>query len=638
LFSVKTAEVQLCCAAIDPKTGSLVAGSPRVISKHDTGWTLGSPAAANSDGRMSAVRLGTATTGVDSVIDFTCAQSRTGHYILTVFRQMKGGSIQNAEVVLNATAQETYMDPSVAAPAMDVRFAAAPIQVNAGAAAHPLSVPGLNSTESDAAAGTVVCAAGYNGNTRTGTPRSLFGNGLAFISQVWQRGTIANDTMAAAVGFSIGIGNIQGLLAGSAQGTKGIAVVQFRLQENLGFGCGIQSDVSKMNVLWTLVDGTEDQLYVANIQTTLGTTVPTPTLVSQPEKEITAPALVHGPAIYNTFDAARNMKGNGGTAGDPPGALKSTFKWLPGSIGLATDVKAVDLGVDATQPNAVGGGVLVFFWRIDDASRDDGDNFDAEIYAASYDGTAVSPAVRCARSFKEDTTGFPAQATPSGVITGGAGDFIGTGIFGANSIFCRFRSLLTTSLQNVIVTPRKGLSSGDSFSADSATLVFTAPSADADNGTKEVGLFARKWDETIRRSASTSTTTLDQQFIPPAGVGATKATDAIRLSREETSGDLRLVDTLVAGSHIAIIFQQDRHLWVTQTDDSVKWSADGNGLPNPPLFDNNTTSDYFQASYRSCHKADGCDDFHGSISLFVKADISGKGGPGTPRAFVRTWN
>src|SRR5262249_57214133 len=91
------------------------------------------------------------------------------------------------------------------------------------------------------------------------------------------------------------------------------------------------------------------------------------------------------------------------TTGDLPGALKSTFNFPPGSINFTKHVHAIDLGVDATQPNGVGGGALVFFWRLDDATNTDGNFFDAEIYAAQFDGTTVSPAVRCGRSIKEDS-------------------------------------------------------------------------------------------------------------------------------------------------------------------------------------------------------------------------------------------
>src|SRR5262249_33513315 len=147
--------------------------------------------------------------------------------------------------------------------------------------------------------------------------------------------------------------------------------------------------------------GTDDGLYVANIQTTIATTgAPTPTVAAITEKPIVAPALVSAPAIYANFNSG--MGGLGGTTGDLPGALKSTFNFPPGSINLARHAHAIDLGVDATQPNGVGGGALVFFWRLDDATNTDGNFFDAEIYAAQFDGTTVSPAVRCARSIKED--------------------------------------------------------------------------------------------------------------------------------------------------------------------------------------------------------------------------------------------
>src|SRR5262249_54880258 len=162
---------------------------------------------------------------------------------------------------------------------------------------------------------------------------------------------------------------------------------------NLGFVCGVQSDVTRMNVLWTTVDGTDDGLYIANVQTTIATTgAPTPTIGAITEKPIVAPALVSAPAIYANFD--NTMHGEGGTAGALPGALKSTFNFPPGSLSLNTHIHAIDLGVDATQPNGVGGGALVFFWRLDDATNTDGNFYDAEIYAAQYDGTTVSPAVR----------------------------------------------------------------------------------------------------------------------------------------------------------------------------------------------------------------------------------------------------
>jgi hypothetical protein len=640
LFTTRTSEVQLCAAGLDPKTGSLVAGSPRVLSQHDTTATFGSPAPANQDGRMSAVR----SNAVDSVIDFTCAQARNGSYILTVFRHMKGGTVQGAEVALDAVAQQTYMDSSLPVPGFDVRFSALQ-QVNAP---HPISVPVLNTGEADSNVG-LVALPGCNGNTRVmhvgpGFPSSTESQGPRFMiglqatlaataaSQLWQKGTIAGDTRASAVVIPPtgnpatypGQGSLQGaagpVAGGVYQGLKSMLVKEYSFQDNLGFVCGVQSDVTKMNLLWTTVDGTDDGLYVANIQTTIAAVgAPTPTVGTIAEKAITAPAQVGAPAIYATFDS--KMHGEGGTNGDLPGALKSTFNFLPGSINLKSHVHAIDLGVDATQPTGVGGGALVFFWRIDDATNTDGDAFDAEIYAAQFDGTTVSPAVRCGRSFKEDNQALDPNRD-------------GNGPFAENTLqnYCLNNTELMTQMDRVVVAPKSNSLSqnGGGFSADYASLIFYAP-VDSSSGT--YGLFARQWDETIRRSQTTATTTLDQQFTPPAGIGATKATDPARISRELTSGDVNDIDFLQAGKHLVLLFQQDKHLWVSQTDDGKSWSADQNGLPNPPLFDNNTTSD-FTGTYFSCHKNDSnCDDFHGSISLFGKNDING-----TFRAFVRTWN
>lgn len=641
LFSVKTAEVQLCCAAIDPKTGSLIAGSPKVLSKHDTTATVGGTGAGNSnlDGAASGVRMPV----VDSVLDYTCGISRIGDYILTVFRQMKGGTVQGGEVVLNAIQQQTYRDPSQTVPSTDVRFTAAAVQVNAGAVTHPLQVPTLNTGEASTAG--ISAVAGHNGNTRTGAPRKLFdiGNngvgpafGVAMSNQVYQRGTISGDTRASDVeaglgANGIGNGNTQGGATGTYQGLKGQFVHEYILQENLGVVCGVQSDNSKMNVLWTLCDGTEDSLYVAQIGTALGTATPTPTFspATVTEREITAPATVGAPGIFNSYNLAGAV-----VAGNLTG-LKSTFKFLPNSIDLRRDVHMIDLGVDATQPTGVGGGVMIFFWRIDDATLADGNFFDPEIYAATFDGTTVSAAVRCSRIHEDNkAAAFP---RPTGFTAGSDFNADNCHQFVAASRGGNF----LTSMQRLLVAPRSNSTSQNngSFSADYAALIFTAPSGDS--GTTVRGLFCRQWDETIRRTQQTGgTPTLDLQFTPAAGVGAVKPTDSTRLSRELTSGDVGgVVDVLRTGKHFAVLFQQDKHLYVTQTDDGKAWSADNNGKPNPPLFDNNTTADFF-GTYRSCHKNDSsCDDFHGSISLFVKQDIaSGAAGSGDLRAFVRTWN
>src|SRR5262249_46066654 len=159
-----------------------------------------------------------------------------------------------------------------------------------------------------------------------------------------------------------GDGNIQGGGAGQFQGLRSMFVKEYAFQDNLGFVCGVQSDVTKMNVLWTTVDGTDDGLYIAQVVPTPATTAAPPRVVSRgiSEKPIVGPALVSAPAIYANFD--NTMHGEGGTTGDLPGALKSTFNFIPGSIALTKHVHAIDLGVDATQPNGVGGGALVFFW------------------------------------------------------------------------------------------------------------------------------------------------------------------------------------------------------------------------------------------------------------------------------------
>src|SRR5262249_45837474 len=151
----------------------------------------------------------------------------------------------------------------------------------------------------------------------------------------------------------------------------------------------------------------------------------------------------------------------------------------------------------------VGGGALVFFWRIDDATNTDGNFFDAEIYAAQFDGATVSAAVRCSRSVREDTQALDTNHD-------------GNGPFSKD----RLRSYVTnshagdvlTQMDRVVVAPRSGSlsQSGGAFSADYATLIFTGP--DGDSGSTRAGLFARQWDETIRRNQSTATTTLDQQF------------------------------------------------------------------------------------------------------------------------------
>jgi hypothetical protein len=619
VFPVKTEEVQLCCAAIDPKTGNLVAGSPKVISKHEVQTTLG---ATGNPGLMSNLVQGlTATTGFDSVLDFDCAIPRNGSYVMTVFRQASGSTV-NGEIVLNATVEQSFTGAG-AAPSLDARFAAAPVQLNAGAAAHPLTRSG------DIGAAAFAGAAGFGAGQRplVLTYPLALDNVLAAIFP-FESGTIAGDTKNGRVGndsldrhtgtvvYSPG-----GDFIGDLQGLKAVPVRDFSFQSGLGFVCGFQSDVNKMNVFWSLGDGTEDQLFIAQVPVTLGNGTPTPTLPTTiTEHEITGPKSVDAPGVFAKFSATDQ-------SGDVT-SLKSSFKFLPESLPISPRF-AIDAGPDAA---GAGGGVLFYFWRVDDATLNDGNWFNAKTYAVLFDGATVGTPVDVGHPVHEDNqAAFLAAPTGPNTFDPNA---VYTFDLGANVFLNRRQLSFTAHPHSADIT-----TNGGSHSPDFVELYVFGTSGDTASSVP--ALFARKWDATIRRTTATASTPLDQQFTPAAGTSATAGDVPTRLSREHPSGDLSSLDTFQDGAHIAVVFQQDEHLWVAQTDDGTTWSQDKNGKPLPPLLDNNTTSDVVPAisgfaPLLGAHRFDGkCDDFHGSLMFFTKTDI---GTPGTTRLFVRSWN
>jgi hypothetical protein len=411
-----------------------------------------------------------------------------------------------------------------------------------------------------------------------------------------------------------------------------------------GYRCGFQSDTALINVLWEQSDTSEDRVYIRQLK--VDTTNATPVVSLGPTAEFETGTPVKGDAIINLFFDSIGQP-NVGTV------VRNSYDFLEGDGNLGA-FGLSDLGVDATKK---GGGLLVVYGKTTDGTISDGNNFNRDIVAVQWDGTALSNRTVIDRGVFEDSTATngvnnvngtspvtPPVATTN--LTGGKNFLIQSGAplttnnngsgesnvpavqaLGGAAVStpgAASHTLHTVLLTGVAVSANPAIETTPSLSPTATYIYFLTPNGD--NANSATGLYTRLFNNTLRTQAN-STATFGDQFVPTAGPGlggGTTATDALQPTRLDhmTGGDVTsLVSTNVAGTTVTLLFWQDAHLWLSGTTDGITYTNDGKGSADPFLVDNDTSANTGFAQVTN-YTDSKCNNLHQSILFFGKNDLS----------------
>lgn len=571
----KTEEVELAQVVLKVDGTFQTGVNPKVISVHDKTDTVGHP--STSVPRDQALRH----QKFDSVLDYGCTMNRDGTVIFVAFRQLQGGTL-DVSAVLNVVAHRT--DRTTTATAADTR-ASVPVALNKPAG-HAIAKRG------DISATYVVEAGGVNAGERR-----------------FFTGDTGNNFEAASQNMVAHVANTQFLEDWKCQGC-------------LGYGCGFQSSVLKTSYLWLLRDGTVDQVFVAQV-TAVITATPTVTVGNEQDVDTTLVSALARPGVTTNGNADPFSQDDLDDPFKP--LIATTYKFIPGSVNLDEDFHACDCGADAA---GVGGGVLIVYQKVVDATTTDGNFFDRQILATCFDGTAFTTRVVMSRGVRED------NQTLSDVGQNGAA--LGQGTSYAAVTRNQWKTKLGASDCTIIEAPgNSDFANKPSFSADLIVVNFNAPAGDSNKSSSVAN--SRTFKSSLKRESGGTALSFGEQWEPntDSSITGAKFLEPRRLDRNLGS-DAEFQDCWKSGKTIIVLLKQDRHLWGSLTSDGLKWSQDSDGKPTPPLVDNNTSSDV--RNYVSSCKAQGkdCADMKGSFLFFSKDDLGSAGGvTGDIRLFVR---
>jgi hypothetical protein len=362
----------------------------------------------------------------------------------------------------------------------------------------------------------------------------------------------------------------------------------------LGYRCGFQSDKDIMFVLYEQSDATEDRLFTARITVTLGATG-SPTHASSGAIEIEDTANVSGHVNYDNFNDPGSFFAGG---------TRSTFRFIDGDLPSVFGVLSADIGANAA---GAGGGLLIVYQRIIDATTADNDLGDSGVFGVSIDpgSTTVTGRVLLSTSVVMNRTipgpnnnqpNDPFDSTNANV----AGGFNpGPGTAGL-----------------VCVPNNTDIVQSPDYSGDAIYIYMLDHRAQ--NGNDPLGLFTRDLDLVDRRTATTANTTLALQLTPNAGADASTAgyAEPTRLDHLGASS-VSQVQTATSGVAVLVLFEQEGHIWAQASADGETYLTSG-GAPAPVLVDNDTSENVGFWNLFDCEDASG--DFRDGILAFEKDD------------------
>lgn len=403
-------------------------------------------------------------------------------------------------------------------------------------------------------------------------------------------------------------------------GFTAVPIVGYDFQGHIGYRCGFQSDATKMSVLYVAEDGSNERLFIRQLQVTLGTSLATaPVLALGTEAEIEPTASVNGQMVNR---------------GNVVGVQHSVFNFLPGSFGFplasyqngrgaqqftgttfapglaCTSFSQLDSADAGPAPSGAGGDVLVVFAKVVNASLTVGSaaGFDTQVIGVLYSAGAVSPADRIvlSRPVAENTQGGQPITLPVGTVIEGTQTIP---LFTPNTKVSFSRLLPNAASSSV--TP-------GSYAPSNGSYAYFTDFVGA-NASSPSGIFTRHFRARRATQNAAVVVTFVNNWFPASGA------EPVRIDNAQIDADASFIDILVSGTTAMVFFNQDNHIWATQTSDGETYT-NKNGLPSAFLVDDNFSANQALANTVSlgiCKKpASTCDNLHGSILAVIKDDVN----------------
>jgi len=368
-----------------------------------------------------------------------------------------------------------------------------------------------------------------------------------------------------------------------------LPVNAYTWQGKAGYRCGIQSNENILTVAWEQSDATEDRVFMKAITVT-------PTSGGTPSFTISTAGELGGTPSVQGY---RNFNDDVGTNAQTIAGATSTFRWLDGEVNAGT-LNFCDLGVDS---GGVGGGVLVVYSKIVDATTSDNDYADRRVFATRFvNGTLDATPLEIGVAVDEQAA-IPAIGPNAGSVGLHVVDDAVNGASGSAST--NRGNLFVTDAGTVggctlvCVPNNSSIETNPSYSADAIYIYFYGPSAT--NGSGSRALYTRKFDANIRENATLASANpnLGDRLIPTAGTGpgSTGHLPPTRLDHQDNQ--VTTVSCCQNGSSVLVMFMQDNHAWAQTTANGETYLV-LNGAPNPALVDNDTSEDLINYTLTCC--------------------------------------
>ena len=368
-------------------------------------------------------------------------------------------------------------------------------------------------------------------------------------------------------------------------------------QDKLGYRCSFQSNRLVMHVLWEQSDGTEDRLFSRRV-------------TFAPQAGGTPAQVTLGTIVeYETNNLVAANRNSNDTF---PFTKRTTFTALDGTFspifGGQSGLVASDLGVTDNQ-GANPGSLFLVFRKVTDATSSDGDFGNAEIFFVTNVNDAITNRISLGRAINEDFNtpgaavgGFVASNATANPATGLAP------VHGVSAVLC---------VSGTSVVDIAQLSSQPS----ALYIYFVAPASGSTNSSGFTGLFTRKVN--LERVRTVQGATFADSIVPTAGTtgpGSTGYLEPARLDHNLHAA-VTNVQTATAGTSAVILWQQDHHVWGQRTTDGESYLTQ-NGGPNPALVDQDSNADTINYRMSICEDVDG--NARNGVIGFEKYDFNGQ--------------
>jgi hypothetical protein len=448
--------------------------------------------------------------------------------------------------------------------------------------------------------------------------QSLAGSALPDLDARLTRPTQVNNPVTAGIPYT-------GQAAVLTNGWIGSPIAAYDWQGNIAYRCGFQSDTTRISILYLYSDGSDERLFIRQLTTNVGAALATaPTLTLGTEAEIEPTASVSGQFVNNNVSGeahgnpfhflpgshGANFVENGGG-----GSIIQLSNGVPGpaqnSPGCTNLRGGISNGVDVVQtcdagpaPSGAGGDVLVVFSKTNVATIVGSGGFDHQVIAVLFSNGAIAAGDRIVLS-----RGL-AENQQSGLIN----STLPAGLTGTTQVLNNFAyggATPKTQLVKIIPNARSASLSPGTLAPSNGTYILLTDFVGNDVSSP-VGLFARHFRP---RSATLS---FVGNFFPLSG------TDPVRIDNGTSDSDATFLDSLQNGKTSAVFFQQDNHLWCSETSDGESYTS-RSGLSTPFLVDDNFSANgnNFVTQLGFCkNPAKTCDDLTGTIVAIVKQDVN----------------